>query len=313
MRIEISNNKTFLMGMAMLGVMVFHQMWFRSYIFRPLSICGLWGVDIFQFLSGFGCVYALNKYTTSIFFKRRVLRLLPSCVFVGITLLSIDYIMHRVKWLEPMTFMRIGSLQMWYIQLILVSYLLSPLALKILKQHKLVGLVALCILSFISSIVLSNTSFLFTKWIMFRLPVFFFGMYVALYDYRLSTMRLVVLAVILFSVIVYKVNGGSRELIWAPLIAISMPLILKVLIMIGAKINTLKGFYSSILKTGEYSLEIYLIHEYIMGNVWMIAKHRLLCPLVFIILLLCSAYILRFCTKTLVKQLGRSFLYTKIS
>ena len=54
------------MGISILGIILFHCD--PPFISVFTHFCGLWGVAIFLFLSGFGCAYALKKYSTGGFF-----------------------------------------------------------------------------------------------------------------------------------------------------------------------------------------------------------------------------------------------------
>ena len=58
----IARSRTFLMGLAMIVIMLFHNSFgVLGYFALPFSVYGHWGVDVFIFLSGFGIYHALKK------------------------------------------------------------------------------------------------------------------------------------------------------------------------------------------------------------------------------------------------------------
>lgn len=69
----------------MLSVMLFHQPWFRGHIVDDLfRTYGDWGVDFFLFVSGFGIAHSLEKNTTGVYFRNRIVRVLPYCLAYGV-------------------------------------------------------------------------------------------------------------------------------------------------------------------------------------------------------------------------------------
>ena len=69
----LSRYRTYIMGVAMICIMLFHQGW----ITQPLGLFQLYGchgVDIFFFVSGFGVYFSLQKHTLWDFYKRRIKR-----------------------------------------------------------------------------------------------------------------------------------------------------------------------------------------------------------------------------------------------
>ena len=84
---DISRYRGELMGIAILLIMFSHNSMdfpgFFHNINSGLRMLGQVGVDIFFFLSGFGCFYSLTKDNDPIsFYKKRVGRLLPAFLSV---------------------------------------------------------------------------------------------------------------------------------------------------------------------------------------------------------------------------------------
>lgn len=83
-RIElIFNNKTLFSGLAILMVMFYHQPsdgLVKGIYFYP----GFVGVDIFLLFSGLGLCYSIKKYNLLQFYKRRIVRILPMLLLMGL-------------------------------------------------------------------------------------------------------------------------------------------------------------------------------------------------------------------------------------
>lgn len=78
-----SEYRTTIMGIAMLSVMLFHQYFTSIVPFNAFHNFGNWGVDVIIFLSGMGLVRSLEKYSLLIYYKRRLKRIIPSCILCG--------------------------------------------------------------------------------------------------------------------------------------------------------------------------------------------------------------------------------------
>ena len=142
---EISNNRCFLMGIAMLSIMLFHQGWIWGWnpFFAFFHFFGNWGVDIFLFVSGFGLYYSLNKDgNIASFYKRRLLRMLPICLVCGLFRYIVDHILpvgvggyptgvHEVS----SDWMTILSWDRWFIPVIMIYYLLMPLLFRGIEKY----------------------------------------------------------------------------------------------------------------------------------------------------------------------------------
>lgn len=78
----ISKNRTYLMGIAMILVVIYHAF---SCVYNPIGVLniGYVGVDIFLFLSGFGLASSFEKNKISNFYKNRFTRIYP-IYFIGV-------------------------------------------------------------------------------------------------------------------------------------------------------------------------------------------------------------------------------------
>lgn len=197
MKQRISENRTFLMGLAMIAVVLFHHGWtIIPGVTAFFSRFGLWGVDIFLFLSGFGCVYALGKYDKGQFYVKRLIRILPTCLLAGILVCVADIWLHAERtdtWLP----IKILSLHRWYIQAILICYALCPLFLAILRRYRAWGLLAMVIVISLVGLLVPEMEVFRLTWILNRIPVFLVGMYVAIFDLKLTKWQLALSALCL--------------------------------------------------------------------------------------------------------------------
>ena len=136
----LSTFRLTLMGLAMLMVIMHHQM-FITYPCRFLtSWYGMLGVDVFLFLSGFGIFHSLNKRkeeTTRAFYRRRFLRIMPASLIVGI-LLAYHFVPVLPDYGGPLLnkILCLTGLDQWYIRALIVFYLVSPFLLRYFDKHQ---------------------------------------------------------------------------------------------------------------------------------------------------------------------------------
>lgn len=80
----ISDNRTLIMGLAMLSVILFHQPWFYGHgIDSFFYHFGWWWGGFFLFVSGFGIANSLEKHTIITYYKNRIKRVIPYCLVYG--------------------------------------------------------------------------------------------------------------------------------------------------------------------------------------------------------------------------------------
>ena len=206
----ISKYRSVLMGFATLWIAFLHaQMWFRNPILATFKFTGHNGVDVFLFLSGFGLYYAYQKTQGIQFLKRRFLRILP--IFIPVAIARIIYYHYDAKnafyLLTTLSFWITYDRSMWYISMIVVLYLLSPLYLEYcFKGRETKCTIIAIILAFvISFFFLDKQQLLFFG----RVPIFLLGIYFGYHSYhdhsmnRIQTILLFSLMVIGFIVELY--------------------------------------------------------------------------------------------------------------
>lgn len=270
MKDKISENRSFLMGLAMIAVVIFHHDWISIPIFSTIThLFGLWGVDVFLFASVFGCAYALNKYTKTTFWLKRILRLLPTCVIVGILIYCFDIFLDAERTITYLP-VRLLSLHRWYIQAILICYLICPFAYIILKRYQVSGLFLMILLAIVVEMFLPRIPVWKINWVFGRIPVFLIGMYIAEFNLKLKPWQYTISALCLVLAVLTRYRGGYYMLNWTNFLALAMPFVCETLCRLR-NISIRMGIYRPIEIIGMYSLEIYLIHEYLLWAIYPIA------------------------------------------
>lgn len=273
---ELSQNRLFLMGLAMIAIILFHQDLLG--VPRSLFRFGFYGVDIFLLISGFGCTFAVQKYTHKKFWARRFKRLLPTCIWLGALIVAIDLYFNVDDKTFPVYF-RFFSLDKWYIAAIILYYLLTPFFYKIIKAKKNKGLFTLIIVGIIIALCLQiiqwyapvnpeyegvfNLVITRINWIIWRLPVYLIGVYICLYDMKI-TKRQYILSIIALIISIITLHYENDFLaVWPYFIAAAMPGLCSLLCRLRGWFIKIH-LYRPVEIIGLYSLEVFLIHVYLL-------------------------------------------------
>lgn len=284
---QISEYRNELFGLSIISIMVFH--YFEGvagadYISRPMKVIALAfngaigsvGVDIFLFLSGFGIWYALKKRPQVIdFYIKRIRRvLIPYLVMGGVFWIVKDFIITPAsvsKFLYDLTLLSFwgsGVRTFWYISLICILYLLSPVLFeKGRKAYIYIGVASVIITIYLYF--LNRTIFTHVEIATLRIPVYLFGMYCAdLADQKIEISRKV--CVLLALSVPAKVIVGVLDFPFSRLFnAVYAVFLVCIYLLVRQKFNG--GKVSRFLvATGAVSLELYIVHvaiRNIMGTI----------------------------------------------
>ena len=277
----ISKNRTAVMGFSMLSIMLFHQYFISVFPFNIFHNYGFWGVDIFLFLSGMGLVNSLEKNSIMTFYKRRLMRLVPACLICGtvkyfLFLLFATYLAVLKDGLN-LGIWSIASLDLWFIHTILIFYLISPVLYHLLHKWPIVTMVVVLMAFIVNGVTirpmvgfdwLSPVGIL--AWSVERLPVFAFGMLICIQhvniDRRMSYS--IVFLVIAACLTVLAKNGMDYPFLMV-LQIFSLILGVPALIMICCHLfmKLPDAMLRPIIFLGTYSLELYLVHEFIFWSI----------------------------------------------
>ena len=263
----------------MVSIMLFHQYFTSVFPLNVFHNFGYWGVDIFLFLSGMGLVKSLNKNSIKIYYSHRFYRIMPSCLLCG----SIKYLLFlllgsSVAILKEglnIGLLSILSFDLWFIPAIIILYSITPLLFQVLSRWPYTTIMLVLLLFLINGIfirpiigydlsiigVLSRTTE--------RLPVFMAGMYIAMkkewIDSKIQLSYSFLITAIILKLIC-KTGGsfpGSQVCIYFAL-TMGMPALISFISIVITK--TPHTVTKTINLFGCYSLELYLVHEFIFWS-----------------------------------------------
>ncbi len=284
---DLSQSRSFLMGIAILGVVMFHvraRSWCPedpvSQFLNTIISGGYGGCDIFLFLSGFGLAFSLNRDGNYLrYIGRRVYKLFPAYYpFILVFIASMMFLkgMTVLEALGNLTFTGFWLKQNmqfnWYVQSVMVFYLLAPAAYQLMKRLDFgwKGLLAVAVISLVSQLLFWGEYQLIA---ISRVPVFLLGLYFGgLKKERLgwSWKNLLALTMVLVAGIVFwrwsiPYLTWENGLYWYPflLIAPALCLLLAWLRPYWLKVKPLAAVDRLICLCGVCSFEIYLIHDFV--------------------------------------------------
>lgn len=287
---KISKHRSVLMGIAIIWILFFHT---RIVLSNPILIfikeIGYAGVDIFAFLSGMGIFYSLSNNDDSVsFYKRRLYRIAPQyylmlslfLVFFG-TNYSLSEIIGNIFCLN----IWIGNTKYvyWYVQAILVWYLMSPILFKIINKNKIYTVMLILILYVVSIAFWKHDALM----AMSRFPVFVIGMafakdnltnnsfaenksflrkkFIALF--LILAAGIFLIKFLLNNCVGYLWNYGMY---WYPFVFIapSLCMIISELIDLLEKFYGIEQLVKGMKIIGKSTYEIYLIHTILYNFIW---------------------------------------------
>lgn len=182
---KISKYRTELMGIAILWILWFHtEMIFKSSIVHLIKMLGYGGVDIFFFLSGFGLYKSLEHNTNILlFYKRRINKICPSYFPILFIWMILQILKKMPDNIEGFLVGNITGVSLWartsphfnwYIQSLLVFYMIAPLIKKIIDVYEKKGMYFCVGVTILISSVFWGDNILIA---ISRFPIFVIGMY----------------------------------------------------------------------------------------------------------------------------------------
>lgn len=178
---DISKYRTQMLGIATLLIAISHMI-YQNETVSILASFGQIGVDIFLFLSGFGCFYSLfNDNNKNHFYFKRFKRIIPIyLIIISIYSLyqkpTIDYI---IKNFSLITFFTKGILTEWYVAAIITLYIITPTLYNFLINKKDIFIFTSILLICFSSMLafyLQGTLFIINEIFICRIPIYMIGM-----------------------------------------------------------------------------------------------------------------------------------------
>ena len=283
---NISKYRTELMGIAIIGVILFHSN-IKLGSVNPFYT-GYGGVDIFLFLSGYGLYFAYSKGKEFFpFYRKRFMRVFPTyAVIVLISMLCFGKFSFAKYLLNLSTigFWIHKNYFEWYVPSLFIFYLLFPFLYRLLnKSIALYGVVLLSATCLLATIRIALNLDEMLMLFIIRIPVFSLGVIWGKWAYEkkelnskaksLVYISFIIGLILLFLSIHYFSEADSWKYgyYWYPFILIT-PGLCVLISNILEKTNT-KIVNGTLYFLGTLSLELYLFHIKVFEHASSIASY----------------------------------------
>lgn len=272
-----SQYRSAIMGLSMISIMLFHQYFISITPFNVFHHFGYWGVDVFLFLSGMGLVKSINNNSLKVYYIRRFNRLIPSCLLCGtmkyiISLLLVSYFAILKKGLN-ISILSIMSLDLWFIHTIIILYVISPLLYYSLKKWPQITITLVIFVFFLNGIFIRPevgfdwfSPIGIFAWTIERLPVFGAGMFIAMKGRWIEgrirySFPFLILAIGLNLLEETEMTFQGIQTCQCFSLMIGMPALISLCTFFIENIHNKPMRVINFF--GIYSLELYLVHEFI--------------------------------------------------
>lgn len=334
---SINKHRLYIFGLATLWIALFHSYYLDLSSYSALSFMnigvtlegikrlGSGGVDIFLVLSGIGLYYSFSKTPKVLtFYRKRLVRIIPSSFIVALAIAIIGGVSGVFAFIAKVTFLefyliRNADIRLWYISSILLLYLLFPLFFKIYTKMKYLGALLIILVSVIITLVLfvlDKEAFNRLEIMLTRVPVFICGMVLGSImkkGLKISNVKALViclfgtvyfLVMMLLAIMIPEKYEFLRHYLYLPM-AVSMVIIFA---YIRSRIS-LTVLTKPIELLGKFSLEIYLIHQYLYESLDKVFKsiyeNQLLYSLVIFAIALVLSVILKLSVDFVVNKIQK--------
>ena len=202
----------------------------------------------------------------------------------------------------------IVSLDLWFIPTIIILYLISPVFYYCLRKWMILTIICILVLFFGNDLILSSgvgydwqSSIGIASWTLERLPVFSYGMFVAIYkniSKKSIRISLIFLLIAICIKLIDKLGISFFASVGCMFLSITIGMPAFILILISFLKLLPKSLLVIISFFGIYSLEFYLVHQFIFWTLivlWRDGCSWILLPMGFILSLI-MAYLCKRCT-----------------
>lgn len=269
------NSRKWWMGFSMIWIILFH-LWlmkggvksycdidFLDFFFRK----GELGVDIFFFLSMYGCACSYCKNSLKKFYLNRFLRLFPIYPLYTIILIITfvqfygqpfwQVFVGQITGLSTFTFSHFRI--EWYIPALILVYALFPLLYKLSKLLQ-GNIYFYCVTILIFSLFVFVIDRIFIPLFAYRIPIIIIGTVTFFLLEKNESQKL----------LVYYLSAAAISFLMINNIILSCSLIVPLLLLAFSKSGVILPFNSFFSFIGKHSLEIYLAQnlalDHFMGN-----------------------------------------------
>lgn len=284
-------NRASIYGLMAVWIMLFHIQGFAgiplpflsNYPLSSIISLGFVGVDVFMFLSGYCLTLSYTKYKrVSDFYNKRLKKILIPYIFIATPFLiwkncvtlDVDITNRLSRFMSDLSgfsFIHEGMDWTWFVFAILLLYAMFPLLYSVCKSGGgksviflvlIFALIHLCYTYIPEDIISHRFAIAYC-----RIPIFYIGIMCALYLHKIEnelyrTVICIALSIIIFLIIYFfskyypvQYNNIFEGRIWLRFIPYVLPIC-----YIGGWIKL-----PLINKLGDISLEMYLIHIFILN------------------------------------------------
>lgn len=278
-RIFGKENRTYLMGIAILWIVVFHvYLWcdmsgIETTRWIRMFNKGALGVDIFLLLSAFGLQASIEKHSIGKFYINRVKRLFPVYLLFLLTLFltferdcPIDRMMIQsvcqitgLSLFKYPEFFSCGFCFDWFTPAIIFLYLVFPLfswaIVWVNKRGLYYELITLLLLVIVGVWIRENKHFPFGLFAI-RMPIMYIGVISYLHIKKCENKRLLIIVLVAALLGLFSGNDEMR-----------ISLLLPPLLIVFAMLDVCLPFKQFISLVGRYSFEVYLAHIFAVAFV----------------------------------------------
>lgn len=243
---------------------------------------GNMGVDVFVFLSAIGLSFSIEKHNTKGFYINRLKRVFIPFILIATPFyiwnslaeygINIKALYEFCLNITTISFWCREGAAAWYIAFVVIIYAFFPLLYKLKKKNNYL-LLLLIVLSIAIEFLLKTTGspiFIFGERVLSRIPIFLVGMFIADWvkeDKKVIDLFALVVIVVACAGFIYitlfSVDIVIKRYLYA-FMSIAFVLLLNFILNIIQKINIVKPLYRMLDFCGGISLEIYLIHTFII-------------------------------------------------
>lgn len=273
------------MGIAMLWIILFHSgLEIPNGIISVIKGVGYGGVDIFVFASGLGAYYSYGKdHSPAAFLMRRIVRLAPIYGLFLIVWLPYEIVFYQMplsavigNCFGVQGFTGLGYEFNWYITLLVIIYLLTPVFIDIVDHTKKLYQAGI----FLMALLLISTSFWTVDGLMIiatRIPIYIVGLYfgrLAKQNYKLLKKDAILMGGccfagmlgLLLALLKFSEYLRAYGLYWYPFLLITpgMCIAISLVAMRVEKYKIVKMIMRMVSKVGECSFEAYLVHIFLL-------------------------------------------------
>lgn len=282
----VMNHRNAIYGFAAIWIVIYHiylrYCWPYIPVVSQIVAIGNMGVDIFVFLSAIGLSFSIEKNTTKEFYLNRFKRVFVPFLLIATPFYIWDSIVQYGINIKALTefLLNITTISFWcregapawYMAFVLVTYAIFPLLYKLKKNNKYI-LVLLILLSIATELLLKlfeSPVYVFGERVLSRIPIFLVGMFIA--DYvkenkkvnKFFTLIVIAVACVGFVFItLYNPDIVLTRYLYA-FMSIAVVLVFSFIVDKTQNVWASKLIMKALSFCGVISLEIYLIHTYML-------------------------------------------------